>query len=297
MSIETPFRVAHLSDPHLTSLAGASWRSLVNKRVLGYLSWRRRRRNLHRRSVLDEVMADVHATRPDQILITGDLTHVGLPSECEEAARWLDTVAEPARLCLVPGNHDRYARAPWADTVGRWQRYLGPEAVSWPRVERRDGLCIVRLDCSLPTLPFMATGTLGAAQIAGLAAALRQAEQEGLFRLVMLHHSPLPRGHAWRKRLTDAKSLMRVIDGEGAELVVHGHGHAERLDRIPRAGGGDCVVIAVPSASHVGNGRAGWNEYAISGAPGDWFIGVTARRRLDGRMVTREQRELRIASQ
>ena len=39
------YLLAHLSDPHLTSLCQIQTRMLFNKRVLGYLSWRMRRRN------------------------------------------------------------------------------------------------------------------------------------------------------------------------------------------------------------------------------------------------------------
>ena len=39
---------AQLSDPHLSSLEDVHWRDLASKRLLGYLSWRKRRRAEHR---------------------------------------------------------------------------------------------------------------------------------------------------------------------------------------------------------------------------------------------------------
>ena len=50
---------AQLSDPHLTTLEHVAWHDLINKRVLGYLSWRRRRRNEHRSEVLDALQQDL----------------------------------------------------------------------------------------------------------------------------------------------------------------------------------------------------------------------------------------------
>jgi len=145
------YALAHLSDPHLSSLDGARWSDLLNKRVLGYLSWRRRRRFVHRRDVLDRVVADLLATEPDLVLITGDLTHVGLPSECETAARWLDGFARP--LCLVPGNHDRYvADDPATTTDLFWPHRRGADE-SWPPVTRIPGLAIVALDSAGPSPP------------------------------------------------------------------------------------------------------------------------------------------------
>jgi 3',5'-cyclic AMP phosphodiesterase CpdA len=270
------------------------WRSLANKRLLGYLSWRRRRRFVHRRDVLDEVMADLATTDADGILVSGDLTHVGLPSECESARRWLESVAPPDRLTLVPGNHDRYVADDWAETVGRWRAYVGDAAEGWPRVVRRDGVVIVALDCAVPTAPFLATGRLGGEQIARLREVLAAAGAAGEFRLIVLHHSPLPRGHGFRKRLVDARALMAVLDDAGAEMVVHGHGHRERVARVG-VGAGEIVVVAAPSASDATEGRAGWNRYVIEAAHDGWSIEITARRRGERGMSTGYRETIRLA--
>jgi len=76
---------AQLSDPHLTSLQHVRWQQLMNKRMLGYLSWHRKRRAEHRGEVLDALLCDLRRTRPEHILITGDLTHIGLPDEFRQA--------------------------------------------------------------------------------------------------------------------------------------------------------------------------------------------------------------------
>src|SRR4029450_13323153 len=108
MSSDHVFTLAHLSDPHLTSLRGVRLRDLGNKRILGYLSWWRRRRRVHRIETLDAVVADMRDSAPDHIAVTGDLTHVGLPDECADALRWLQSLGNSDRVSLVPGNHDRY---------------------------------------------------------------------------------------------------------------------------------------------------------------------------------------------
>lgn len=284
--------LAHLSDPHLTSLEGVDARSLMNKRLFGYLSWRRRRRRVHQTTVLDAVTADIAVHAPEQILVSGDLTHVGLPQECRAAARWLAGVADPSRLRLVPGNHDRYVNAPWDDTLGHWSAYLErPGAPAWPRTWSQGDVCVIGIDCATPSGLFMATGTVGEAQIEGLGEALRAAAARGQFRLVMLHHSPLPDGHVWRKRLTDAAQLIRVIQAHGAELIVHGHGHQEAAAQIAW-GSRRCHVLSVPSASYAVSGRAGWNLLGIARGEGTWRIDVTARRWVEGAMTTAWHRTL-----
>ena len=64
---------AQISDPHLSSLTGARARDLLNKRALGYLSWRRKRRFEHRTEVLEALQRDLSITALDQLLVTGDL--------------------------------------------------------------------------------------------------------------------------------------------------------------------------------------------------------------------------------
>ena len=83
------FVLAHVSDLHLSSLEGVSARSLLDKRILGYLSWRHRRRREHRTDVLDALLADLQSEHLDHIAVTGDLTHIGLPQEFRQAATWL----------------------------------------------------------------------------------------------------------------------------------------------------------------------------------------------------------------
>jgi 3',5'-cyclic AMP phosphodiesterase CpdA len=295
MATGSTYTLAHLSDPHLTSLDHVAWRTLVNKRFFGYLSWRSRRRVVHRREVLDVVMADLAASRPDRILLTGDLTHLGLPSECEDALRWLEGVADPSRISVVPGNHDRYVSDSIAQTTGRWSAYLGGEDTPWPRVATFGEVSCIALDCAVPTAPFLATGRLGRGQIEGLRTLLETAGAERRFRLVMLHHSPLPAGHSWRKRLTDAEALVAVLREAGVEMIVHGHGHHEHLEPLETRAG-RALVVAAPSASHAGDGRAGWNRYVIARDGAVWRVEIAFRRLHAGRMCTRDRQEFHLAA-
>src|SRR3954454_22503963 len=109
------FTLAHLSDPHLAPLPAPSLRELVGKRVTGYLHWTRTRHKIHRREVLDALVADLRAQRPDHIAVTGDLVNIALEAEFAPARAWLQSVGAPELVTAIPGNHDAYAR----DTQGR----------------------------------------------------------------------------------------------------------------------------------------------------------------------------------
>ena len=91
------FTLAHLSDPHLPPLPALSLRELTGKRALGYLNWTRNRHAIHRRDVLDTLVADMQAQRPDHIAVTGDLVNLALEAEFAPARAWLESLGDSDR--------------------------------------------------------------------------------------------------------------------------------------------------------------------------------------------------------
>lgn len=250
--------LVHLSDPHLTNLDGITLRELLNKRLLGYLSWRRKRRHEHRREVLDALVADLRSAAPDQIVITGDLTQLGTPAECSQARHWLEQLGAPQEITLVPGNHDAYVRDDWEATIGQWTPYLrgdGQDTVTaddYPCLRRRGPLALIGINTAWPTAPLLATGRVGAAQLERVRAMLVQTRDEGRCRVLLLHHPVHAAAVSWRKALDDAEALRGILAEHGAELILHGHGHVGARWELPGPGGSRIPVLAAPSASALG---------------------------------------------
>lgn len=250
------FTLAHLSDPHVPPLPGPTVGQLLNKRVLGYISWQRRRRNIHRAEVLRALVEDIHQQAPDHIAVTGDIVNISLPAEFRQAARWLAELGAPERTTVVPGNHDAYVAVDWRDSWGNWADYmLSDEAAPiqgvagvFPILRRRGAVALIGLSTAVPTMPGRASGLLGQAQIAALRVLLDRLAQEGLFRVVLLHHSPLPGEDPWRKHLDDAEAFRHTIQEAGAELVLHGHNHRFVTGMLDGPVG-PVPVFGVPSAS------------------------------------------------
>lgn len=250
--------IAHLSDVHLAPIMGLGLGHVNVKRGLGLANWMLKRRKVHLRQVVDALTADLAAQRPDHIIVSGDLTNLGLPGEHAAALDWLKSIGPPERVTVVPGNHDIYCRL-WSDPgVERWRAYMTsdeagagygrPVERGFPFVRILDGVALVGLVSAVPTRPFYAIGEMGPAQLDALGKLLDKLRLDGLFRLVIVHHPPLPGQADARRGMTDAAAMEAVLVKHGAELVVHGHNHVD-MHAIRNSSHGPIHVVGVASAS------------------------------------------------
>ncbi|MGY6769948.1 metallophosphoesterase family protein [Komagataeibacter sp. NFXK3] len=268
--------IAHLSDPHLpTEMSPPRLREKLNKRLFSHLSWKRRRRFLHRPEILARVMADIGSAHVNMIALTGDLTNMGLPGECRHALRWLEQM--PAPCTVIPGNHDTLVHDNWQQTVGLWQPWMG--ALPFPFVRRVGPVALIGVSSAVPTPWFRATGRVGVRQAARLATILHETGRQGLCRIVMIHHPPVPGLATARKALRDPQHFAHSIAREGAEMVLHGHIHTSTLSSLPGPAGA-VPVLGIASASaraHDPLHAAAWNRIAITPRDGGYTLGVTRR--------------------
>jgi len=284
----TTFTLAHLSDPHIPPLPAPHLRELLGKRVLGYLNWIRNRHTIHRRGVLDALVADLLAQHPDHIAVTGDLVNLALEAEFAPARAWLEPLGPPGGVSLVPGNHDAYVRGAAERFSATFVDYMRGDAAlegGFPYLQRRGPLALVGVSTALPTAPFMATGTLGPEQIAALDRLLAGLSGETLFRVLLIHH-PLRSKHR-HKRLTDSAELQTVLKLHGVDLILHGHDHVHSTIWIdgPR---GRIPVVGVPSASSIAHGHkpaAAYNLFAITREDGAWRCQQRVRGFGDGQSI------------
>jgi 3',5'-cyclic AMP phosphodiesterase CpdA len=287
-----PQRFAQISDPHLSTLEGVGASELLSKRLLGYLSWLRKRRYEHRAEVLHALRRDLQGEEFEQLLVTGDLTHIGLPAEFRQARDWLQQLGPAAQVALIPGNHDACVAGDWRQTFALWRDYMAsdPRASTpstptglgdlFPSLRIRGEIAFIGLSTACPTPPLMASGSLGRDQLEKLASLLETTAQQGLFRVVYLHHCPLPGVEKWRKRLTDAPELQALLEQYGAELILHGHGHRAHYLEL-ESSWGSVPVIAIPSASALGlHGAdvASYNRYRVERSQQGWNLDIEGRR-------------------
>jgi 3',5'-cyclic AMP phosphodiesterase CpdA len=252
---EDPMRIMHLSDLHLQ----APWRVrdyLRRGPRLDYLRLEfvlqgRRERYLAAEAKVVELLCHAEEAKVDHVIVSGDLSALGLPQEFEMAREVLASFA--GRLTLVPGNHDAYHR----DGLGSFERALadlnrpsigqfvreGP----YPLVQLLGeevaiiGLCSARWS----PVPGLARGAVGPAQLMGLRAALADERLERRALIVVVHHAPFRADGSpdrWHHGLSDFQPLLETLGQSSVIALCHGHLHGRyRTDgkaRFPIFGAG-----------------------------------------------------------
>ena len=288
------FRLAHVSDLHVLSPAGAEWRAMLfNKRLTGHANLWLQRGRAYRRELLRAVL-DASADA-DHVVVTGDITNLALESEYEAARELLDELARRVEVTVVPGNHDIYLPA-----IHRTRRFVhhfghflrsdlprqaneqahGQAAGAGPCVKLRGPLALIALSSAVPRPPFVSAGYLGGEQIEALQALLAHPEVARRLPVLLLHHPPVD-GRPWllrmRDGLVDAARLRRALAGLARGLVLYGHTHRRVRCRLRTAAGVLDVVSASGAAleHHSDAVRAGCNRYEFD-ADGR-LVGLSAR--------------------
>ncbi|MFM2345532.1 MAG: hypothetical protein RL654_285 [Pseudomonadota bacterium] len=188
-------RLLHLSDPHFGT---------------------------ERPGVLDALERLVACTRPQVLVLSGDITQRATATQFARARAWLDRLPVPHRL-VIGGNHD----IPLFDLAERLRhpyRRLG--AAFGPEREPQLDLPDWRV-LALDTTRWWRhrDGTLSRAQIARAAGAL-QAAAPGQIRVVVTHHPlQVTRTSDEVHRPTRHREALAAWADAGADLLLSGHVH------------------------------------------------------------------------
>lgn len=292
MNPNQTFTLAHLSDPHLAYHRGSRLTDFLNKRFFGYVKWHLKRKSGHNDDVLLEMIRDIRASSADHTVITGDLTHLGLPAEFAKAKELLGFLGPASHVTIIPGNHDAYIGGALNCRLAEWADYMvsdgtkacdeaeSPADILFPILRIRNGVALIGVSSAQPCSTFLAVGFIGNDQLQRLQNILIETGRKGLFRIVLIHHPPVTGVVSWRKRLTDAGAFQQALRGCGAELILHGHSHHLSRSYL-EISDGRIPVIGVPSASAADrNPRrcARYHLYHLVPKSDGWDIRVCVRR-------------------
>lgn len=236
--------IAQISDVHLPPLPPFGGGEISIKRSLGYLSWHRKRKAVHRQEVLEALVADLQGCAPDHIHVSGDLTNLALEAEYKRSRGFLEQLGSPDDVSVIPGNHDHYCRDMHAAIRTHWDGYaLGGADAAFPVMRVVGQVALIGVNSAVRTAPFMANGRVDDEQLERLGAVLHATKAEGLTRIVSIHHSPQDDACSWRRGLFARAAFQDIIAQHGADLIVHGHLHKVlkgEIAGVPVRGAGSC---------------------------------------------------------
>lgn len=285
-SEKLPFKLIHLSDFHLCRINDAVFSALLNKRALSGLAWCFRRSKENLPQVLELLAEELKTHAWDQLVVTGDLSHLGLYEEFCWARIILDTMGPPEKLFVVPGNHDALVKSALPYFKIGLEKGGVPLRTSiackeltvpdYPVVRVQSGVALIGLSSAQPTPPFSARGRLGELQRSRLAEHLARFGAQGVFRIVLIHHPVVARQVSPRKQLEDREDLAEILNRHGAELVLHGHAHRVSRGALPGPVG-SIPVFGLPSASSIHpalDRRSCFRQFIIEPLGDGWEVRV-----------------------
>jgi 3',5'-cyclic AMP phosphodiesterase CpdA len=184
----------------------------------------------------------------DAIIVSGDMSQRARRREFQRARALLDRLTKFAPVLVVPGNHDA---AWWFAPLGfgptrmihsGYRRWINQNLEPTLQVP---GATVVGLNSSpgirLHTLTkrprdLSVKGALTSAQLADARARFAAAPAHDL-RVLVVHHNVVPGDLSRRWGLTKHETMLDEIVATGADIVLSGHDHQERVETVLRPKG------------------------------------------------------------
>lgn len=173
--------------------------------------------------VVEALLQDLEARRPDLIVISGDLTQRARRSQFAAARDFLDRL--PSRHMVVPGNHDipvYNLLARFANPFANYHRYIGRDVNPFWHDEE---IAVLGLNTARSVILDFAEGRVNRNQMERICGVFRTAGDD-LFKIVFTHHPFLPPPDAPSTRLVGrAVRALRALEDAGVDLLLAGHLH------------------------------------------------------------------------
>jgi len=248
------FSLVHLSDLHFNAYPEklSEWNF---KRALGAANLflkRARKHPLSRNRLLVEHVSNLQW---DHLVISGDLTQLGLEQEFEQARKELDPLLqEKNRVSIIPGNHDRYvAESRDKDFFGQYfSEFFGEDDL-----HHRDLACgwkLIGWDSCHPAPWYSASGTVNHSSLKHSESLFKESDPESPFILVNHYpiHFPEDRNPDPHHELSNLESVREwVLEQPQIRLYLHGHIHQNWILKSHRQEGPELVQINSAASSQV----------------------------------------------
>lgn len=219
-------RIAHLSDVHFGRIAHDD--------------------------VVDAIVRDVNGSRPDLVVVSGDLTQRALPRQYEAARAFLSRFEAP--VLVVPGNHDVYA---WWRPVGRlldplrrYREYITPDLTpTW----RQPGLSVFGLNSAFGLT--VKGGRVHADDREAMRTFFEEAPADDLRVLVVHHHLTRVEALGPHDIARNARATLQTAVEARVDLVLCGHLHISHIEPVEIVPAAHRLVIASAGTATSSRGR------------------------------------------
>lgn len=173
------------------------------------------------------LLGAIHETRPDLVVISGDLTERARRREFRQARAFLDQIARP--LLVVPGNHDvplyNFVER-ILDPLGRYRRHITTDLSP---VFTDDEMIVVGLNSARTVSSRSGGGRLNMRQV-DTAVKQLASTREGVTKIVVTHHPfDLPEGYPSEHLIGRAHPAMKKLAAAGADMFLAGHLHRSHV--------------------------------------------------------------------
>jgi 3',5'-cyclic-AMP phosphodiesterase len=231
-------QIAHLSDLHILE-DGHKERQGAARRRLAYLTLGRPESPERRRWRAIHALREAHRTGAEHLVLTGDLTEDGVDEQFEILAEILqDSGFPPARVTLVPGNHDAYAdgEAFTRALDGPLRAYRATSTMGAPVY--LDGVVLLPMSTAFAQSVTRSAGAIEGIELEAAARAAEDSRLTGAALVIAMHHPPHRRSLSpiqWIDGLREHAEMSALLDRYDHAHVLHGHTHIAR-DRSVRPG-------------------------------------------------------------
>ena len=176
--------------------------------------------------LLDHAINEIIDTKPDLVVVAGDLTSEGYAPQFRQAKRYLDRL-EGLEMIVIPGNHDlmNVGFLHFRDSFGRSDRAIRLPFAAPDEGQPTQYATVVAVNSSKPDL---AEGEVGHIRYDWIRASYEWPDD---YRIFVLHHHLVSVPGTGRERniVWDAGDVMALLTELEVDLVLAGHKHVPNV--------------------------------------------------------------------
>lgn len=269
-------KLAHFGDVHIGSEKGdeKAIRRFIGKRFLGTVNLRLlgRGQQFHdARNRFPLLLQDIKRMSPDLIISSGDFSAVAFTSELQIASNCIHRELEgfEDRICVVPGNHDRYTLG--AVFSKRFEKYFGlfMQSDDYQSGENRflpysriigDTFLFLFLDVS--RFHFLSRGKVKKSDINWLKKVLREARNRELKVFIVVHYPPERADGSdltFTHRCLHIERLVELAQQFEVKAFFTGHVHKNYINKLK-----DTNIYLVNAGSATHTHWSTYNQYVLN---------------------------------